>query len=565
MPITNVLRPLITPLLAPLAIALLGAPLLAQALHVAPGNTGLPGNITSLEVGRLTSFIFETAQTGDLNGDGDVSDWVPYLLNTESDTSLTLPLAGITSPNYVDRRFVPVLVNEGSQQLDLNGDGDIGATENVVQIHDLRTGLVQNLGHAITFSDYRVTDELVVMGVREAYQSNQDLNGDGDKTDSVMHVHSRATGHTTNTGLAMTRMNTLHVGPRFVVFLVPESDQGGQDLDGDGDSDDKVIHVYDAHTGLTKNTGLAELIGLSFWALAGDKLVVHVSEAALAVDVDGDGALNSLLIALLDLSSGVAQPTDITWGPIYRPAFVIPAGDAAFTSVPQTDSSSAPCFLQRIDGLTGETSKLDVYLGPLSDVVAFPIEGSRAALLVHEAATDLNGDGDLVDLVAHTLDTRTLKLRNTGLASERSPFALTLAGDALTVVVSEASQGNLDRNGDGDTADKTPTILDLSNGSRVDLPYASIFATGDERVVVISVQEWSQGLTDINGDGDILDLILHAYDRRHGTLTVLGPTTSYNAWVEAPYVAYMVYEAFALVDLNGDGDMQDNVIHITKL
>lgn len=80
------------------------------------------------------------------------------------------------------------------------------------------------------------------------------------------------------------------------------------------------------------------------------------------------------------------------------------------------------------------------------------------------------------------------------------------------------------------------------------------------------VDEGDQGASDLNGDGDALDLVLFEYELASGTLTNLGiailrgiPFQSLVA--QDPFAVFLVPESDQGVDLNGDGDLQDVVVH----
>src|SRR5882672_11433868 len=67
-----------------------------------------------------------------------------------------------------------------------------------------------------------------------------DLNGDGDATDTVVHLF-QAGQPVVNLGQAAVEVA---LSPAWIAALVSEHDQGGVDLDGDGDSADTVLQVH---------------------------------------------------------------------------------------------------------------------------------------------------------------------------------------------------------------------------------------------------------------------------------------------------------------------------------
>ncbi|HUM00078.1 MAG TPA: thrombospondin type 3 repeat-containing protein [Mycobacterium sp.] len=73
------------------------------------------------------------------------------------------------------------------------------------------------------------------------------MNGDGDTSDRVLQVFDTETGKLTNVKQAAA---DLVVGAQqLVAFRTPEASQGVTDLNGDGDKTDNVLQVFDAATG----------------------------------------------------------------------------------------------------------------------------------------------------------------------------------------------------------------------------------------------------------------------------------------------------------------------------
>jgi hypothetical protein len=106
------------------------------------------------------------------------------------------------------------------------------------------------------------------------------------------------------------------------------------------------------------------------------------------------------------------------------------------------------------------------------DPFALQIQDNFATFIVSEAREshrDLNGDGDAEDFLLHIADLSTLTTLSTGLSG---PFAYRAlqspvfpASEGRVVVpMSEARQGNRDLNGDGDTQDIVLQSLDTRTG-----------------------------------------------------------------------------------------------------
>lgn len=81
---------------------------------------------------------------------------------------------------------------------DLNSDGDVTG-DLVLHLFQVETLALTNLGFAV--GDVRMGKRHLAFTVRES-QQNRDLNGDADLLDEVLHVHWLATGETVNLGLA---------------------------------------------------------------------------------------------------------------------------------------------------------------------------------------------------------------------------------------------------------------------------------------------------------------------------------------------------------------------------
>ena len=154
---------------------------------------------------------------------------------------------------FLDGDRITISVSEARQGTDLNGDGD--TLDTVFHVHDAATSTTVNVGLAI--GGFVLDGNLVAFSVFEARQGT-DLNGDGDTSDGVLHVHDAATSTTVNVGLAVSDDLAFLDGERMA-FLVREARQGNTDLNGDGDTGDAVLHLHDAATSATVNVGLAAL------------------------------------------------------------------------------------------------------------------------------------------------------------------------------------------------------------------------------------------------------------------------------------------------------------------
>jgi hypothetical protein len=298
----------------------------------------------------------------------------------------------------------------------------------------------------------------------------------------------------------------LSVSGNLVVFQVVESGQGGINLNGDSDTTDSVLHVYDAATATLTNVGLA----VSGTAVSGNLVAFRVQEAAQgSTNLNGDGDTTDLVVHVYDTSTAI-------------------------------------------------TTNLGLAIANFE----FHVDGSVVAIRVPEPLQggDLNGDGDATDSVIHVYDADTATLTNLGLASAE----LRHSGNLVAFRVVESAQGATDFNGDGDAIDGVVLVYDATTGSTTILAAATfVDAVGD--LVAYTVSEFGQRATDFNGDGDIADAVVHVYDAANASTTNLGLASGGFVRLSGDMLAFPVREASqGGSNLNGDGDILDLVAHVAR-
>ncbi|MHC4939607.1 MAG: hypothetical protein ACYTHK_11605 [Planctomycetota bacterium] len=390
-----------------------------------------------------------------------------------------------------------------------------------------------------SFPDLAVIGRVAVVGVSEP-EAGQDLNGDGDTDDLVAHQVDVDSLASLNLGIAI--RGRVHASDSQFAFLSLEADQGG-DLNGDGDGADAVWHVYDPATALSAtnplNLGLATPPpGRPCVGLEGG-FVMIVSEAAQGAPLNGDS----------DMQDDIA----FAFSGLALAAVPLPAPPHA---------KGTPLVAQ----------------------------GSRALFCGSEfdILSDFNGDGDVFDNVLGVIEfdaSGTGLYRPVGGAGPRAvkQNAYTLAGDKAIYLVDEASAGAADLNRDGDSTDAVLAIFDLSTGlgeitpsvtSLGPFPLACSptygFAANSTRLVV-GIDEATQG-RDFNVDQDTADVILAWVDLENspGTLHVPGHTLGTAKPAIAGELALVTVSeaASALVigiDYNNDGDIGDEVAFALRM
>ncbi|MFN8543660.1 MAG: hypothetical protein U0807_05575 [Candidatus Binatia bacterium] len=209
--------------------------------------------------------------------------------------------------------WLAALVDESAQGArDLNGDRDTADT--VVQVHAASgSGSWTNLGRAADFADLR--DRFLAFLTPERAQGNADLNGDGDAEDRVVHVFEAGTGSPVrNTTQAA---EELVVGPKgLVAFRTREAAQGRRDLNGDGDTRDDVLQVWDPETRGTLATGQAvtpcrlEACDPRLpYRVLDDTVTFLTLEADQAADLNRDGDQDDLVLQILNVRQAIDSGT----------------------------------------------------------------------------------------------------------------------------------------------------------------------------------------------------------------------------------------------------------------
>jgi len=422
------------------------------------------------------------------------------------------------------------------------------------------TPLATNLG--VSATNLRGNGDLWALEVLESEQGNTDLDGDGDSADRVLYVHHLADGSLRNLGLALGPSHSPaqpFVGAVLIAFGVSESAQGNTDLNGDGDTLDIVLHVYDDNTGTVTNTALA--MAVREVAIGAGTVAFAVSEADQGgMDLDGSGSANGTVLHVYD------SRTRVTTNAMRNVVSSLTFHDHAFAFA--TDEASAGADLNG-DGDLTDTSVLQLYDFPLGGIVSIPLayRGEPLAvgiddwfLLADEAqeGRDENGDGDLLDGVYQRVEPHLGMVLPLGLSGLDSYHSTTDAFD-LALVVQEID--GVDRNGDGDTDDSVPVLYDsLSDQARdsgvaIDPLGVLVFTTD---WLAFAADESSLGL-DLNGDGDAFDQVLHAMRRNSGVVLNLGEAL-FLMQPGTERVLFSQRESETGLDVNGDGDLGDTVL-----
>jgi Tol biopolymer transport system component len=181
------------------------------------------------------------------------------------------------------------------------------ATTQELHTYDAATATLTALGQMA--EEFVLGEQIVAFRTSEAAQGDTDLNGDGDTLDHVLGVYDLVSGELFNTGQAVIPCRLQACDPRIpyrvtgdtVTFLTLEADQGGQDLDGNGDANDVVLQTFNARqaaeaaeeSGVAARSGrlrfvaAREIAGTSVMPIAGTSAgVCTATGEACASDAD---------------------------------------------------------------------------------------------------------------------------------------------------------------------------------------------------------------------------------------------------------------------------------------
>lgn len=490
------------------APAALAAPSMQQPVVTNTGFSRPSSTLQSPSPGPGRAFrVREFSQGGqDLNADGDANDHVVAIVPEGAGPTLLVPLASDSiGPAQVGDWVVVAVPEDGQGSQDLNGDGDV--LESVLHLIRADTGAATNTGMACDGARLALSEDYVAFSVKESFQGATDLNGDGDEFDDVLHYIELSTGTLTNVGL---HVSSVSVSGSLISGQILESQD---DLNGDGDTNDLFPYLFDISTG---NLHVLTSSNISSIRTQDQYAAYTLQESAVGLDLNGDGDLGDNVLQVHDVASATVSNTGLALNnPLHDPLYTTDGPFLTFT--------------------VGEAKQQQ----------------------------DLNGDGDQADLVVHYVHLPTATAFNTGLAG----IIHRGRGRLLVVRVNEVLQGGQDLNADGDTTDDSVLhVVRMGNGSVTNLGHQAYAVSTVGWLVGYMRFEPGEG-TDLNGDGDIADTVLQLYDAGSGVTTNLGFEGAFPLAPNQKGEDFLICTRSEVgtgpaTDLNGDGDAQDTVLHV---
>ncbi len=264
-----------------------------RTVFLRPESAGRTPSLAGCPTGTLVNG------NPDLNGDGDDADEVVHFWDGAAVSNLGLAATAVG----MSETWIAALVSESADGASiLNGDGD--SDDTIVHVYPTAGGTWSNLAQAAhTFS---IEGSRVAFITSEAAQGAGPLNGDGDTDDGVAQVYDADAASLTNIGQAAEELVLGSTG--LVAFRTLESAQGGLPLNGDGDSDDGVLQIYDAVAGLLLNSEQAvtpcrlEACDPRIpYRVRDDTVTFLTLEADQGADLNGDGDEGDLVLQVLNV------------------------------------------------------------------------------------------------------------------------------------------------------------------------------------------------------------------------------------------------------------------------
>lgn len=255
----------------------------------------LPEGTASFPMGRhLVVVRDETVLQVDLNRDGDSWDTLWSALDSVDGGLVELDLHSSALWSERDDRSCAAVVWESFVGDDLNGDGD----ENDWLLHVVRSEPLEivDLGAVAVGADPHPRASDYFLPIQEGAV---DVNGDGDTDDLGPLAYSVSDGEAHTLPISIAGAPLHHRGG--YAFLVHEADEGGLDLNGNGQATDRIAHLYRVgledpvatpHAVLETNFGFVTVRSRAFYT---------ASEFFASEDWNGDGDLFDVVLHEVEL------------------------------------------------------------------------------------------------------------------------------------------------------------------------------------------------------------------------------------------------------------------------
>jgi hypothetical protein len=363
----------------------------------------------------------------------------------------------------------------------------------------------------------------------------------------VSFLRFTVVAQTTNTGVAGEVVAAESFDNGIIAFYTYEGEVG-VDLNGDGDMEDDVIRYYNVSSGITTNT---TAVGYEP-AIGGNIIAFLTDEFSVDEDLNNDTDKDDIVIRYYDITSGVTNSIgeigyDVA---VDNDIITFTVSEGGFGEDLNEDGDSIDRFVWYYNVSTGLTFNATIILGAYASK-----DGNIIAFETWEEwdSIDLNGDGDAVDSVIRYYNMSTATITNTTAVGHE----VSIDGNIIAFYTSEDDISE-DLNYDGDMSDRIIRYYNISSGTITNTAVYGTFPCVKGNVIAFETWEPDFG-EDLNGDGNVDDNVIRYYDISTGA-TFTTAAVGYYASVDVNMIAFYTYESGVDEDLNGDGDKTDKVI-----
>ncbi len=252
---------------------------------------------------RIVLSVTESSQGSDLSGDGDLGDWVPRIVDRATLVVTAVNVTGLVSTGRrVDDSHLVVIVEEISMGQDRNGDGDL--LDSVPAILDVTNGQVTNVGIALVpGGGVFEGDGFFAFARLETIQNPPtDFDDDGDTWDNVPFVYVVATGELLRVPipLPLHGQNMMVATKTGFLFMGDESQHDFTNYTFDDNATDRAAFYFDVPSRRLMNLARS-MSTLGETARAPDQIAFEISEAEEgAGSLNGDGDTTDVVFSILD-------------------------------------------------------------------------------------------------------------------------------------------------------------------------------------------------------------------------------------------------------------------------
>ncbi len=347
-----------------------------------------------------------------------------------------------------------------------------------------------------------------------------------------------------------------------------------EDVNRDGDLDDSIFHALDLETGeihnlrlATKGSGRSNFthsimrpgFNPDFGWEWDNWIKFEVHEDFQGEDLNGDGEKNSLVTFLYNFKTKKIYSLGYSFQGGFKNAFkhnfCFNASGKPLEgdlSILEEIESGAHIRIFNYQREKVYSVRQGVVVSASNDYVLMQTKETKDFPL-----GDLNGDGDTKDYVYRYLD-----LNSDSIINLKTTYVAPLATvDGFISYSQIESQIGTDLNQDGDLEDEVNFIRNLNSNEVYQFPFEGVATLKSHGRGFLRAIEAAQGV-DLNGDGDTLDEVLHLFSIPDIELLNLKLASANILSFEEDYVLFTVSENGEGKDLNEDGDFADEVVHL---